>query len=178
MVSEKTRCFVSVELPVEAVEEIKRVQSEIKDLFVGKLTNPENLHLTLKFLGELSDEQMEAVKNCLNDLDLQSFEAELGEVGVFSEQFIRIIWVKLEGIKIQEAIDESLAELFDKEQRFMSHVTIARVKNVEDKEKLLNALNNIKINKVKFKVNKFYLKKSELSNKGPVYTTIEEYDLR
>jgi 2'-5' RNA ligase len=178
MVSEKKRCFLSVELPVEVVEEIKKVQSKIKDLFVGKLTEPENLHLTLKFLGELSDEQVKAVKNSLRNLDLESFEAELDEVGVFSKQFIKIIWVKLEGVEIQKVVDGILDDLFEKEQRFMSHVTIARVKRVEDKEKLLNTLNNIKVNNLKFKINKFYLKKSVLSTEGPVYTTIEEYDLR
>ena len=178
MVSEKTRCFVSIELPIEAVEEIKKIQFEIKDLFVGKLTESKNLHLTLKFLGELTDEQVESVKNNLRNLNLESFEAELGGIGVFSEQFIRIIWVKLEGVGIQTAVDESLAELFEKEQRFMSHVTIARVKRVEDKEKLITALKSLKANPIKFKVDKFYLKKSELSSEGPVYTTIKGYGLR
>ena len=78
--------------------------------------------------------------------------------------------------KLQKEVDEKLKEIFDKEERFMSHLTIARVKSC-DKEKFLEELRNIEVPKIKFEVEKFYLMKSELSSEGPKYKIIEEYDL-
>ena len=49
------RCFIGIDLPVEATKEIERLQRIIKPHFVGKATSSENLHLTLKFLGEIED---------------------------------------------------------------------------------------------------------------------------
>ena len=94
------------------------------------------MHLTLKFLGEIDKEKVEEVKKKLRELKMQSFEAELGEVGIFSKRFIKIIWIKLENTeKLQKEIDEKLKEIFELEERFMSHITIARVKNVRNKQR-------------------------------------------
>ena len=60
------RCFVGIDLSVEATKEIERLQRIIKPHFVGKTTVGENLHLTLKFLGEIEDGTLnEAKKNYL-----------------------------------------------------------------------------------------------------------------
>jgi 2'-5' RNA ligase len=55
MEEEKIRSFIAIELPREAINYIKQLQGLIKkqNLFTGKFTEPENLHLTLKFLGEI-----------------------------------------------------------------------------------------------------------------------------
>jgi len=175
------RCFIALELNKETVSEIKRIQKLIKDktLFTGKLTDPENLHLTLKFLGEINNKRLEEVRKILVDIRFNRFEAELGEVGVFSEKFIKIVWVKLNGkaFGLQKLIDDSLEGLFKPEFRFMSHITIARIKNVRDKKAFLDYIRNLKTKKVKFEVDKFYLNKSELKPEGPVYETIRKYSL-
>ena len=57
----------------------------------------------------------------------------------------------------------------------MSHLTIARVKYVKDKDDFLDYIRNIRIRDIEFKVNRFKLKRSELGVLGPVYTDIEEY---
>ena len=175
------RCFIALELSREAINEIKRIQKllEKQRLFAGKFTEPENLHLTLKFLGEISNEKIEEVKNRLKEIKIDKFNAELGEVGVFSKSFVKIIWIKLNGkvFGLQKEIDEKLKDLFEKEERFMSHVTIARVKNTADKKKLFEYLESINPSKISFKVEKFYLKKSELTSEGPVYEDIKEYEL-
>ena len=72
-------------------------------------------------------------------------------------------------------VDEKLSSLFEPEKRFMSHLTIARVKSVKDKKKFLDNLNNIEIPKISFVVDKFKLKKSILTPECPVYETLEEY---
>jgi len=172
------RLFVSLELPEKIKTQIKKIQNLIKEknLFYGNYTEKENLHLTLKFLGEINKEEIEKIKRRLKEINFKEFECEISEVGVFSKDFIKIIWVKLNGAeKLQKKVDESLKDLFKIEERFMSHITIARVKNIKDKKELLNYLDKVKIPNLKFKVNKFFLKKSELMDK-PVYTSLEEYE--
>jgi len=171
------RIFISLEIPEEVKEEILRIQKEIPE-FSGKKTEPENMHLTLKFLGDISEHEVEKVKSKLKEIKLEKFESEIVNLGVFNQNFIKIIWVHLDNCnKLQEEIDTKLEKLFKKEKRFMSHLTIARVKKVKDKKKFLQELDKIKIKNIKFSVSGFFLKKSILTKEKPIYETIEEYHL-
>jgi len=179
MENELTRCFVALDLPREIINEIRGIQKMIekKFIFTGKFTEPENLHLTLKFLGEIDDEKIEEVKERLREVRFESFDARLGDVGVFSKARPKIIWVELKGAsRLQKEIDSGLDGLFKPEERFMSHITIARVRYVKEKKEFVEYLKCLK-GKGEFKVDKFYLKESELRPEGPVYEDIECYGL-
>jgi 2'-5' RNA ligase len=174
------RCFICIDLPLEAKKYLNEVQEMIKkkNLFQGKFTEFENLHLTLKFLGEISEEKISEVRQRLKKAKFNAFDVYLGEVGVFSERFANLIWVKLGGKSIfdlQKQVGDVLDGLFETEERFMSHVTIARPKKVFDKNLLLDYLHKIKIKKECFNIDRFFLKSSDLKEDGPVYSTIEEY---
>ena len=128
------------------------------------------MHLTFKFLGEIPDEKFEEAKKNLKKIKFKSFDAKLGSLGVFSEDAVRIIWVWLENCdELQKEIDEKLKDVFPKEKRFMSHLTIARVKSIENKGRFLSQLKNIRVNPITFKVRSFSLKQSTLTPEGPVY---------
>lgn len=177
------RTFIALDLPREIIKEISGIQKILKKqrLLTGNFTEPENLHLTLKFLGEVEDDKISEIKKRLSEIKLDSFDIEVGEVGVFTKQFVKIIWIKLNGkgiFDLQKEIDEKLSDLFEKEERFMSHITIARVKHVSSKKELLDYLKSIKPKKLKFYCDKFYLKKSELKANGPEYEGIAEYSLK
>lgn len=174
------RCFICLELPLEIRKYLEEIQNTIKkkNFFFGKFTEFENLHLTLKFLGEIPEETIERVKERLKKIKFNVFDCNLGELGVFSEKFVSIIWIKFGGkgiFELQKQIDGALEGLFDKEKRFMSHVTLARPKKVFDKKILLNYLYSMKIKKESFNVKEFFMKSSDLKEDGPVYSTIEEY---
>ena len=176
------RCFIALELPREAIDYLEEIQALIKkkNLFFGKFTEPENLHLTLKFLGEIPEDKIKLVNEKLKELKNKEFEAGLGELGFFSEHSFRVVWAKLVGKPIwdlQLAIDEKLKDIFPKEERFMSHITLARIKKVIDRKIFLDYVKNMKIKPIKFKVKEFILKKSELKPEGPIYTDIERYKL-
>ena len=76
---------------------------------------------------------------------------------------------------LQKQIDDRLAGLFESEARFMSHITIARMKKIYDKKEFLKYVKNIKHKPIKFKVKEFILKKSELFDEGPVYSNLETF---
>jgi len=171
------RTFIALELPEEMKDEIVGLQKELEKsgLFDGKLTERENLHLTLKFLGEISEEQAEDVKEILGKVKFNKFNVKISQVGVFNENFIRIIWGALSGkelFDIQKEIDDKLKELFAEEERFMGHITLARPKSVPDKKKLIIGLESLKMSEKNYVVDKISFKKSELKKEGPVYENL------
>jgi len=171
------RCFISIDVPENVKKEIQGIQEQLPEFF-GKKTEVENLHLTLKFLGEIDGAKLEEIKKGLSEVKFKRFEAEIDSIGIFSEKFIRIIWLHFTNCeKLQKQIDEKLRDLFEPEKRFMSHLTIARVKSIKDRKEFLENLKEIKIPEIKFVVDNFRLKKSILTEKGPIYETIESYDL-
>jgi 2'-5' RNA ligase len=172
------RTFISIDLPKEIISEIVNIQKSLPE-FLGKITESENIHLTLKFLGEIDDDKLEEVKKCLSNFKIKYLDVELTNLGVFSPNFIKIIWIKINGTEdLQKQIDSSLVNLFKKEKQFMGHLTIARVKNVKDNQKFLSNLEKIKLPSLRFKINSFKLRKSTLTPKGPIYETLEEYFLK
>ncbi len=171
------RTFISIDIPEEFYEEIRKIQDLLPE-FRGKKTEPENLHLTLKFLGEINDEKVEEVRKKLREIKFEKFETEIDSIGVFSEKFVRVVWLHLSNCDdLQKKIDEVLKGLFDKEKRFMSHLTIARIKYVEDKKKFIKQLKKIEIPKINFIIDDFRLKESVLTSEGPAYKTLEKYKL-
>lgn len=172
------RCFISIDFPNEIIENVKDIQKQLPE-FIGKKTEAENLHLTLKFLGEISDDKIKQVQEVLRQIKFKAFESEISSVGVFSEEHIRIVWMHLTNCnKLQKEVDKALQKIgFGFEQRFMSHLTIARIKKIKNKIKFLEKLKKIKIPKRKFAVENFKLKSSVLMPEGPVYGEIERYNL-
>lgn len=171
------RTFISVDLPEEIRKEVKKIQDNLPE-FNGKKAELENLHLTLKFLGEISDDKVEEVKEKLRKIQIEKFPATIDRIGVFSDKFVKIIWLHIDGFeKLQKEIDNKLKGLFPSEKRFMSHLTIARVKSIKDKKEFLVKLKRIKIPKMKFIIDNFKLKKSTLTSEAPIYEDIEIYDL-
>ncbi len=168
------RIFIAIDIPENIKKEILRIQNSLPK-FNGKKTEYENLHLTLKFLGEIDGKEIEKIKQKLRKIKLNKFEAEINSIGMFSD---RIIWLGIKNCdELQKEIDSSLSELFEKEDRFMGHLTIARIKEIKEKKLFLNELKKLKISQIKFIVNEFNLKKSKLSKNGPIYENIEAYKL-
>ena len=171
------RIFIAINFPEEARGEIIKIQESLPD-FVGKKTEFENLHLTLKFLGDVEDSKLDEIKKRLKVINEKAFISEITSIGTFSKEFSKIVWLHISNCEtLQEKIDESLFGLFEKEKRFMSHVTIARIKKISDKEFFLKKIEVLKIKNLSFPVEKFSLMKSELTSSGPVYSVVEEYPL-
>ena len=175
------RTFIAIDIPEEIKEKIIGIQKQLPE-FKGKLTEFENLHLTLKFLGEISKEKIEKVKEKLGEIRFNPFETEIDSLGIFDnrksnkyEQSL-IVWLHMKNCdELQKQIDSKLERLFAKEKRFMSHLTIARVKSVENKKEFTEKLYKINIPKMNFYINNFILKESVLTPKGSIYKDIGIY---
>ncbi len=173
-----TRAFIAIEFPDSVIKEIARVQELLSGVkFTGKLTELENLHLTLKFLGEIDDSKVEAVREKLRGIKFDKMKLKLGKIGTFSiHGKLRIVWIKVEGkgiYDLQKEIDDSLKEVFPAEERFMGHLTIARVKYIKDKKGFLSHIESVYVKPIGFECSEFKLKKSELKPIGPVYSDLE-----
>lgn len=175
------RLFIAFDVADDAKECMAAIQGRIGDeLAEIRWVKKEQMHLTLKFLGEVQPDTVNKVKDELRKIRFEPFAVHLGSVGVFpNDDYIRVVWVGLEPedkvIGLQRDIDEKLKGLFRKEKDFKAHITIGRVKYVEDKEEFMNKLKGINVERKKFNVNNFKLMKSTLTRQGPVYEEVEEF---
>jgi 2'-5' RNA ligase len=175
------RLFIAIEIPEDIKNYIAEIQEKIDSMnnkigFVKK----EQIHLTLKFLGEVQLNNLEEIKNILKKINFVKFSASLSNIGVFpDENYMRVIWIGLEPeqniLELQKQIDESLKKLFKKENNFKAHVTLARVKFINNKEEFIEKLKNINIENKKIDINNFKLIKSTLTPKGPIYEALEVF---
>jgi 2'-5' RNA ligase len=175
---DKIRSFISLDFPEAILKQVAQIQNDLvaQNLFVGKYTSHTNIHLTLKFLGEISKPKIEEVKNLLSEITFEPTKITFTEIGVFSKRDIRIIWIKVNGVDdLQKKIDESLKTLFSMEDRFMGHVTIARVKKLKNKGLLLHYLNNYQLPTIRLEISEFKLKQSMLTPAGPIYKILKTF---
>ena len=175
------RCFIAIDLPSEVKEELERAEKQIRNLDQRaklKLVKPENLHITIRFLGDLSDTQINKIKETLGTIKIKPFKVKLNNFGVFpSINFIRVVWVnvlpKEQLIELEKEIDKVLGDVgFKRTKDFETHITLARVKYIKDKKDFIEGLNKIVIKPIEFKIDGFSLKKSTLTREGPVYEDI------
>ena len=178
------RSFIAVELDEELVPKVVDAQSQIS---AGKIkfVEPENLHFTLKFLGEITEAKANEVTAALRKIcsALSPFSVSLKGVGVFpSLQYIKVIWIGMESeefFMLAKLVDSGMGKLgFKQERNIVPHLTVGRVKAAGNKARLqeqISALKNVKIGDMT--VNSVKLNKSELTRKGPIYTDIEEISL-
>ncbi len=180
------RAFIAVELPNQIKKYLSGVQEKIGDTghFKGKFVEPYNLHLTLRFLGEINEREAEMVRDALNAVKKEKFKVKLGKAGgIPSLEYIKVVYVELisdELKKLKEEVDRVLGDMFPREKReWKSHVTLARIKNIkrDKKKEIKNFLENLEIEKKEFLVDEISLIKSELTKSGPKYETLKKIKL-
>ena len=143
----------------------------------------ENIHLTLKFLGNVSTPRLAEVQSSLKQLTFPSFSAEIKGAGAFPNlKHMNVIWVGVnEGWSQVEQIYEQVEKLlytlgFKRENRpFSPHITIARVRSIRKRDEIANFLQHLSDESFgTITVDKVQLKQSILSSSGPKYSTLLE----
>jgi RNA 2',3'-cyclic 3'-phosphodiesterase len=181
------RAFLAVDLDNQLHNKVCEVQDSLKKSnAMVKFVEEENLHFTCKFFGEISENRKEKISATINNTltDYVPFEIDIKGVGVFPRTgYIRVIWLGLQDAHyfsdIIKNLDDKFSNLgFKKEKNYIPHLTIGRVKSAKNKDTLvasIKEMENVQIGSMK--VDKLVLKKSDLTPKGPVYSTIEEFKL-
>jgi len=180
------RAFISIELPENVKAGIFHTFEKLKGsgFCSGNFVEKNNLHLTLKFLGDISEEDAEKIAQKLSEIDFRKFAAETGEISFFpNEDYVKVIWVELvskEIFGIKKIIEEKLSEIgIPKEEReFSSHITVARIKNIKDKVKFAEKIKDLKSEKYFFIIDELSLIKSELTKEGPKYKVLKNFVFR
>lgn len=181
------RAFMAVEIDTELVDKISEIQKKLAEANAQvKFVEPENLHFTFKFLGDIIPEKAESIINMAEEKtkDYSPFDIKIKGTGVFPNMgYIRVIWLSVEEpgpfSKMQEDFDQDFVKMgFKKERSYIPHLTIGRVKGVQNKELLVSIvkeLQNIEVGTMN--VDKLVLKESELTPVGPIYTDLKEIHL-
>ena len=182
---EKIRAFIAVDIESEEFRnQIVEIQKKLLDIGADiKLVAPENIHLTLRFLGEIETTLMEKIIDMLKVIKFQPFEIMLKGTGAFpSIRKINVIWIGLERgqeelTHISKLLESQLRKLgFPHDKKgFSPHVTIARLRSGRNKDAVADLLYESKEKSYGSMItHAIRLKKSVLTPQGPIYSTIYE----
>ncbi|MBI4983517.1 RNA 2',3'-cyclic phosphodiesterase [Candidatus Woesearchaeota archaeon] len=180
------RLFIGVPVSGETKSRVKAlIESLSKTGNDFKWVSPENLHFTLKFLGEVENKKINDIIHKLTDLSQthERFLLKVGKVGMFpDEDNVKVIWIGTESkemISLMKKINCQLKEV--RENNYaeeIPHLTLARVKYIRNKAKLREWLIKVKESYwEEMVVDKFYLYQSKLTPQGPIYSVVKEFRL-
>ncbi len=182
------RAFLAVDVDKKLVNEISEVQKKFTDANAQlKFVEPENLHFTFKFFGDISLEKSEEIIDVVQKKidNYKPFQINIRGMGVFPHMgYIRVIWV---GVEQAEAFSQMLKDFdetfikmgFKKEKSYDPHLTIVRVKGAQNKEALTSLIKELEEVEIgEMMVEKLVLKESELTPAGPIYTNLKEFELK
>jgi 2'-5' RNA ligase len=180
MASSLLRVFVAVDVPEGDVKEkIAEFQGTLTQTGADlKPVEPENIHITLRFLGDTAGALVEELKGELRKVEFQPFKVIFKGTGVFPDHSrINVVWIGIdEGniglVDLCGKINRSLARYNIPPDRrgFSPHLTVARVRsgrNIEALSKMVKTLSDLEFGA--FEVDSFALKQSTLTPKGPIY---------
>ena len=182
---QQVRSFVSIDLDdSQILSEVGRVIASFQALGGDlKPVERDNIHITLKFLGNIEKARLDQIKTALESVKFDTFSLEVRGAGAFPNlRRINVIWVGLgEGWSKVQLIYEQTESLlsglgFPRESRIFSpHVTIARVKSPRRQDEIAQLVTSLQERDFgAFNVEKVRLKQSILSPQGPRYSTLHE----
>jgi len=170
------RLFISCKISEELSHYLRTLALQLPET---KQTIPKQFDLTIKFLGNVDEKQINEISDRLSNIKFHPFETSLETVHVFSERFIKIVWIGLteeeKFAHLHKQVEEALFPLFSKDNRFQPHITIARIKSLKDKNRFLEALPKIRVKPIQFKVDRILLVESDLSSEGAAHIPLHEY---
>ena len=166
------------------IRQLSKVQAMLANTSADlKLIKSQNIHLTIRFLGDIHPPMVDAIYEEMKQISFTPFEIELEGLGAFPKpSYPRIVWVGIrkganELIDVFEQLEPRLRGLgFKADTKGLNpHLTIARVRTGRNKirlAELIRELENYEFGTVKAECLK--LKKSDLTPRGPIYTNLRE----
>ena len=184
------RLFVAI--GISADDGLKDLVNHLKRNFAGdriNWVNLENIHLTLKFLGETSTNKTEEIVSALEEVAAvnKSVEYSLSKCGIFGSRYDpRVIWLGADKhpeaiLKLgKDVIDAMHHAGFDRDrQNYVPHLTLGRIKQISDKHHFQRIISEVKTIEYQIlKANEFRLYESVLKSIGPVYSILARFPLK
>jgi len=187
------RCFIAIDIPEEIRAELGSLEKELAgqvDVRQGdvKWVRPEEMHLTLKFLGEVPDNEIVAVCNIVKEVAgrHRAFDLPLRRGGSFGGRSARVLWLGAgldcpELLELQHDLEDELAEAgWPKEGRqFSGHLTLCRIRNSQAGEKLGRLIARYEDYDLGLvRADSITVFESQLTPQGPIYTPLGNYRLQ
>jgi len=184
--SEAIRSFIAFDLDDEAIlrkiADVQRILAKTgADL---KLVEPKNIHMTLRFLGNIMPSTVERIYAEMTKVQFTAFDVKISGVGAFPQlRYPRVLWVGItQGAdqlrSIFEQLEPSLQTLgFAPDPKgFSPHLTIARVRSGRNREALVKCVGeNANLEFGTIRAECLRLKSSDLTPRGPIYSTLKEF---
>jgi len=190
MVSNTIRSFIAVELPAAVISRLESMQQELNALGLkAKWVRPANIHLTLKFLGNIDPAAIEDIGQAMADAagDCASFTLSVDGLGFFPGlKRPRVVWVGLGGatavlLNLQRNLADRLAKIgFAKEKRsFKAHLTLGRIRQAVNPNIVNRVIEGYSGSaNLAFSADRIILFKSDLKPSGAVYSPLKQAELR
>jgi 2'-5' RNA ligase len=183
------RCFVCVEISdPRNIRIIESVLEKLKRIHGVRPVKTNQLHLTLKFLGELSEKKLPLLSEQLKTIRISSFNSIFSSIGCFPNELRpRVIWTGIskgqhELTALATEIDQKLSQvgLPKEKRRFSPHLTLGRVKKLTDttKQDIEGFLQQMKgLSGVEEVIRHFTFKESTLTPTGAIYKDLATFPL-
>ncbi len=184
---EEIRSFIAIELPAEIKKKMGELEASIRKQreFSVKWVDPESIHLTLKFLGNVTSGTVTQLTDVMtaSAAGTAPFRLEVSGTGVFpNPQRVRVVWVGVKGdvsvlTQLQQRLDKGLAALgFPMENReFSPHLTIGRVRDETgptERQALGKLIASTEFTGGVFPVDGYSLMRSVLTRQGAIYSQL------
>jgi len=181
------RLFIAIALPESWKQILAEPESKIGWLGGGvKWVEPRGMHLTLRFLGEVSETDLPALEAAIRSAveGCPQFQMRIHGTGVFpNPRKPRVYWAGLEApqglMDMQARIEKQMQSLgFEKEENpFRPHLTLARIKDPMRKERMTDAILNFRLESDPISLTEVLLMQSHLSREGAHYEAIRRFPL-
>ena len=188
------RTFLAIDIPPDIQQELDRTIDELKVQLPDnsvRWSDPESIHLTMKFLGDVSPSQLDAVRTKAKEVSEseQPMELAVGDFGVFpSFDRPRVLWVGVDETtgalhQLKTSLEQKMEALgFEPERRsFTPHLTVGRVQRDLDsagRQRLASELQRVEVPHLgEMTGDELTLFKSELKPSGAEYTALERWPL-
>lgn len=179
------RTFIAIEVPPKIREALADCRHELERLPAeASWTRPVNIHLTLRFLGEVEEKQLAAIARAMQGSvqGIAPFPLHLSRLGAFPNlRRPRVLWAGLAGeIQVAEELQARLEERLEatgfacETKAFHPHLTLARLKSVTNPRLWSEAVDQTQLPQLAFEVQRIVLFQSKLHPGGAQYTELAE----
>ena len=175
------RLFLAIDLPEEQCTTLLDLRD---DTLPARWTPPEQYHLTLRFIGDVPEEQVAAIENAVAPVESEAFSLQSYGLGVFpSRRKPRVLFAEISRAEalmtLHHRLDEALlsAGIDRADKPFHPHVTLARLKRARPQSVREYLRKHRAFTLAPFPVPRYYLYQSELTPEGAIHTRVASFEL-